>query len=418
MFRSDWELELAKMGDNYKNSFLTIAAASAVDDQSGFLGPKETTSVRDLPQIPGLPAGLMIREVSEEAGSGRRAEFREPLYTRGWVLQERLLSPGILSFGSAELRWDCNASTFTETGHSPPEDTQITYRRDFFRIAADNSNSQPAAHNEHEISAIYDWWHQSLVPAYTKLKLTKQDDKLPALSAIAEELRLRTGDVYLAGLWKHDLHRGLLWMCKPSARQPEPGCLPDRYRAPSWSWASIESSSIISEPVAPSLRFDARILDARFEGPCADDPERAPSGYIRAESLCFEATLEASLASKTSQGPNAPFSLLAPLMDSATRRFFPDVPLEAASFQMSNGEICTTLQRSNTNKHHRQLPVSGTVWCFLVTSFVSGSLGFMVLGRSSQQHDSFERLGLAQIHHLQFIPGWHEHVPRRELVIL
>ena len=340
------------MGDNYKKSFLTIAAASAMDDQSGFLGPKETTSVRDLPPIPGLPAGLMVREVSEEAGSGRHAEFREPLYTRGWVLQERLLSPRILSFGSAELRWDCNASTFTETGHSPLEDTQITYRRDFFRIAADNSNSQPAAHKEHEISAIYDWWHQSLVPAYTKLKLTKQDDKLPPLSAIAEEVRLRTGDVYLAGLWKHDLHRGLLWM------------------------------------------------------------------YIRAECLCFEATLEASLASETSQGLNAPFSLLGPLMDSATWRFFPDVPLEAASFQLNNGEIFTTLQRSNTNKHHLQLPVSGTVWCFLVTSFVSGRLGFMVLGRSSRQHDSFERPGLAKIHHLQFIPGWHEHVLRRELVIL
>lgn len=406
------------MGDNYKKSFLTIAAASAMDDQSGFLGPKETTSVRDLPPIPGLPAGLMVREVSEEAGSGRHAEFREPLYTRGWVLQERLLSPRILSFGSAELRWDCNASTFTETGHSPPEDTQITYRRDFFRIAANNSNSQPAAHKEHETSAIYEWWHQALVPAYTKLKLTKQDDKLPALSAIAEEVRLRTGDVYLAGLWKHDLHRGLLWMCKSSAGQPEQGCLPDRYRAPSWSWASIESSSIISEPVTPSLRFDARILDARFEGPRANDPERAASGYIRAESLCFEATLEASLASETSQGLNAPFSLLGPLMDSATWRFFPDVPLEAASFQLNNGEIFTTLQRSNTNKHHLQLPVSGTVWCFLVTSFVSGRLGFMVLGRSSRQHDSFERPGLAKIHHLQFIPGWHEHVLRRELVIL
>lgn len=407
------------MGNNYKNSFLTIAAASAVDDQAGFLGPRGTTSIlRDLPPISGIPAGLMVREVPEEAGVCQQSELSEPLYTRGWVLQERLLSPRVLSFGSTELRWDCNTSTFAETGHSPPQDTQIAYRRDFFRITADDSNSRPLAERDHDIPAIYDWWHQSLVPAYTKLKLTKQDDKLPALSAIAEEVRLRTGDDYLASLWKRGMHRGLLWMCQSSTGQPAPGCRPNKNRAPSWSWASIESSSIISEPVAPSQRLDARILDARFEGPRANDPQRAPSGYIRAEGLCFEATLEAGLASDASQGLDAPFSLSGPLMDSATWRFFPNVPLEAASFQMSNGEICTTVQRFSTHKHHRQLPISGTVWCFLVSSFVTGKLGFMVMGRSSQQHDSFERLGLAKIHHLQFIPGWHEHIPRLEVVII
>lgn len=401
------------MGDNYKNSFLTIAAASAVDDQAGFLGPRGTTSIlRDLPPVSGIPAGLMVREVPEEVGSCQQDELSEPLYTRGWVLQERLLSPRVLSFGSAELRWDCNASTFTETGHSPPKDTQIAYRREFFRITADDSNLRPLAEKEHNILAIYDWWHQSLVPAYTKLKLTKQDDKLPALSAIAEEVRLRTGDVYLAGIWKRDLHRGLLWMCRSTGR------LPNKYRAPSWSWASIESPSIVSESVTSSQRFDSGILDAQFEGPRANDPERVPSGYIRAEGLCFEATLEAILPSESNQNQTISFSLSGPLMYSKASRFFPDVPLEVAPFQTSNGEISTTLKRSHTNTHRRQLPISGTVWCFLVSCFTNGRLGFMVLGRSSAQKDSFERLGLAKIHHLEFMQNWHEHVPRRELVIL
>ncbi|KAH8710106.1 heterokaryon incompatibility protein-domain-containing protein, partial [Phaeosphaeriaceae sp. PMI808] len=42
---ADWDIELAKMGDIYKNSYLTIAVVSASDDQTGFLGPRTTGSI-------------------------------------------------------------------------------------------------------------------------------------------------------------------------------------------------------------------------------------------------------------------------------------------------------------------------------------------------------------------------------------
>jgi hypothetical protein len=60
-----------------------------------------------------------------------------------------------------------------------------------------------------------------------------------AIAGLAVGMQPILGD-YLAGMWKIGLPRELLWVTKPSA----PGSPPPRrspvYRAPSWSWASID----------------------------------------------------------------------------------------------------------------------------------------------------------------------------------
>jgi hypothetical protein len=43
-------------------------------------------------------------------------------------------------------------------------------------------------------------------------------------------------DDYLAGIWKRDLLRGLLWFALGEVKEPL------NYRAPSWSWASVDCS--------------------------------------------------------------------------------------------------------------------------------------------------------------------------------
>ena len=48
-----------------------------------------------------------------------------------------------------------------------------------------------------------------------------------------------TDDQYLAGIWKADLSYQLCWYC------PRPGRRPMKYRAPSWSWASMDEARII-----------------------------------------------------------------------------------------------------------------------------------------------------------------------------
>jgi hypothetical protein len=190
------------MGDIYKNSFLTIAAVSASNDQSGYLGPRK---VREIPlqmshlfETSGAP---MIREVLTQGTSG---PAEEPLYTRGWVLQERLLSPRLLGFCVEELRWSCNTSSFTESMNALNDAEQAVSRRQLYRPILESQYQTSVPKDQPETDpkdAAYAWWYQWLVPAYVKLKLTKED-KLPALSAIANEVRIETDDVYLAGRWK------------------------------------------------------------------------------------------------------------------------------------------------------------------------------------------------------------------------
>jgi hypothetical protein len=82
-------------------------------------------------------------------------------------------------------------------------------------------------------------WHD-LVQRYTSLALTREEDKLVALSGVAEEYarrRLEADDVYLAGIWKSDWIHGLLWYSTDKHRKR-----PKEWRAPTWSWASIEGA--------------------------------------------------------------------------------------------------------------------------------------------------------------------------------
>lgn len=81
----------------------------------------------------------------------------------------------------------------------------------------------------------FEQWSK-IVRAYSKCKLTKPEDKLVALSGVARTIQQETGDEYVAGLWRSALRRGMLWRYDLT---PVPKA--SEYRAPSWSWAAIDS---------------------------------------------------------------------------------------------------------------------------------------------------------------------------------
>jgi hypothetical protein len=79
----------------------------------------------------------------------------------------------------------------------------------------------------------HDWWFK-LVDAYTKCQLTKETDRLMALSGIAQRVQRATGWSYVAGLWKEHIMFGLRWQTTmPAVNRKR------TYVAPSWSWASV-----------------------------------------------------------------------------------------------------------------------------------------------------------------------------------
>ena len=76
--------------------------------------------------------------------------------------------------------------------------------------------------------AVLTW--EFIVNAFMERTLSFSNDKLPAISGIARHVKeTRPNDTYIAGMWKADLPRCLLWGGGERARRRP------AYRAPSWS---------------------------------------------------------------------------------------------------------------------------------------------------------------------------------------
>ena len=103
---------------------------------------------------------------------------------------------------------------------------------------------------------------------YTKSNLTKKEDKVIAISGVAKELRVILDGTYLAGLWKEQLPEQLLWwISKPlDANNGLPASRPSNYRAPTWSWMSIDGA-VLPGNVSRGDRWELlpSYLDASIE---------------------------------------------------------------------------------------------------------------------------------------------------------
>jgi hypothetical protein len=86
----------------------------------------------------------------------------------------------------------------------------------------------------------YHFW-KDVVKYYSRCALTKASDKFIALSGLAELVHDRLGgqDRYLAGLWESELAYTLLWMVDDKSSRSSK--MPLTYRAPTWSWASVDA---------------------------------------------------------------------------------------------------------------------------------------------------------------------------------
>jgi len=94
-----------------------------------------------------------------------------------------------------------------------------------------------------------------IVREYVSLKLSYESDRLPTLSGLASRLAEQFGATYLAGLWKEDLPRQLLWDADADIRPQyasETRAL--GHCAPTWSWASLTAPHIAYETVDGAFR--------------------------------------------------------------------------------------------------------------------------------------------------------------------
>ncbi|KAK6441173.1 hypothetical protein LTR95_002597 [Oleoguttula sp. CCFEE 5521] len=240
----DWEYEAPMMEHVYSNSVLTIAAAYATGPRKGLFPEvlRRASVTKRACQVHWRAVALdpaTIWDLSDAAVFNSTVSS-EHLFTRGWVLQERLLSKRVLHFGTEELFWQCadrehlceSRPGVCDEAHVVPGMLEVQRLRSM---------------DEDKVQKLWD----RVLYAYTSAKLTKpHKDKLMAVRGLANRLATAQATEYAYGLFWSDLPAALCWQVHPGSPRSA-----DRFerRAPSWSWASIDGPIQNYAPVTPEI---------------------------------------------------------------------------------------------------------------------------------------------------------------------
>ncbi|KAK3645590.1 hypothetical protein LTR56_009030 [Elasticomyces elasticus] len=285
---TDIEREVSQMARIYKNATITIMAASARSCYEGFLQDRTEKTARDrvtrciIPLGDGRDGFAKEMELVVNAPAHLGID-NEPLNQRGWALQEILLSSRKLYYGEEKLIWACQTTACSDGGDLLSADRAIPLKS---RSKDRNPGYCPLSKREELPSS----W-ASDVEQYSKRSLTFAEDTLPAIAGIAAELQAMTGWKYLAGLWQERIIHGLPWERLESSTHSRSNT--NRWRAPSWSWASLDN------PVRHlKTNFDNRIFAELVS--CAAEPLHSenPLGQVRTAELVLRGPLCAISFSK------------------------------------------------------------------------------------------------------------------------
>jgi hypothetical protein len=131
-----------------------------------------------------------------------------------------------------------------------------------------------------------------MIEDYSLLQLTIEADKLAALSGLASRMAKlrRPGTRYLAGLWSNSLEQDLLWVNSDAMSQEleSRDNHPTEWRAPSWSWASIDSHIVFTNRLVKTY---FTIHDAQTQLATTDRTGRVKDGSITLTAKVFLSTV-------------------------------------------------------------------------------------------------------------------------------
>ena len=246
--KTELEAQIAAMQDIYSNSDLTLFAAASDDVEGGLDRDRDAVLVRPI-QVdfevqlePGSAAIGLTYFLRGPLGGTCMQDL--PLFRRGWVLQEQLLSRRSLIFTEHEIRWQCLCSNFSE--QLPfycyePED-------EMDRIQIDQHMLMMTVRNWIYTNDTVEFGKyllpmdsvQSIIQNYSQRRLTFTSDVLPAISGLLSVFERCLGKHFVAGICFEDV-TSFLWF---SSDPYERGTSGHVLGQPSWSWTSRFGDSI------------------------------------------------------------------------------------------------------------------------------------------------------------------------------
>ncbi|RSL55406.1 hypothetical protein CEP53_007105 [Fusarium sp. AF-6] len=321
--------ELAIMNQIYANGTCNISATSAKSAADGlFFNPLGSRLLQALKHRREQPATSGRMGITFD---GDFVDFIDscPLNTRGWVFQERMVSPRVIHFTNLQIYWECFVAQLSERhelclhskalsqgviGRKPdlaicPKEPSSTNKPSsanklsstekpplINKPSSENkpsSTKKPSSRRRKQRDPDIPRWY-SLAYKYSKLSLTHPEDRLPAISALARDFQVRrklTPNDYIAGHWRSDLWFTLHWRIVDRRSRQD-----TNYLAPSWSWASVGCRVDGPTMELPLNKF-ADILDVSVVSENND-----PFGKIKSGSLRLRCHMSQAVIAR--KGPN------------------------------------------------------------------------------------------------------------------
>ncbi|RYP17993.1 hypothetical protein DL765_004212 [Monosporascus sp. GIB2] len=234
-----------------------------------------------------------------------------------------------------------------------------------------------------------------MVSTYSMRSLTKGSDKLPAMSGIADLMQKATKSQFVAGLWVDNLIDDLRWTVEPNTiwddQDPETtGFVTHRasseYRAPTFSWASI-NMGVISYELTHRSKLDpvAVILDAKCDLKGANPLGEVTNGFLTLEAYLVRAELSTATGKWTKA--IGIYELRREGMKADMRADFPIVEIVGL---LEDGSQIDALGRATGED--KIDPIDGSVIC-LALGCSGKDIVALVLSHSRKVPGAYERLG-------------------------
>ncbi|KAL6705254.1 hypothetical protein ACN47E_007214 [Coniothyrium glycines] len=270
--QSEWQTEATKMGSVYSNAYLVIGASCARNSHEGFLetrsdevegaeltlppSHRKRKCVATIEQVDGTTSAVYVDKLDRHNHifrAGYVGTNRPPLQTRCWTLQKQILSSRMVHFTTQEMFWECPSAVRCECLEIGVDEGGIERRA--------SQSYRPMLEVELNDGLLRTW--HLMLSSYHSRNLTYPTDFLPALSGVVAYLQMHGAGNYLAGLWQDNLVEELLWATNNNRFTYG---RPEQYRAPTWSWASIEEKSRKVQR-SPCLWFLGR-MNTGSNSPC------------------------------------------------------------------------------------------------------------------------------------------------------
>lgn len=245
----DKSQEIANMGSIYSGSLFTLSAADSLDSDSGLFRKRGPLYRENCVLVESENIHRVMAPRTNSPGQEGTDPERSHLAKRGWVMQERLLSPRTIHFTAGDVIWECR-ERMNQSGATfgKPQSKQWSIPWHFGKKIVLSFCQEWAGQRNKEVFRTL--W-AGLLRLYSRTCLTNTDDRLSALAGIAEIASTQMNLEASYGLWLDFFIEELQWYRQdeelvlfPRPNEGPPN-IPTtetltklREQMPSWSWAS------------------------------------------------------------------------------------------------------------------------------------------------------------------------------------